>query len=304
MVQCGPEGIFRQVIKPKSKRLNKRGIGRPRGAMGAPPPKHLVDMGDHWALVEPVLGNPKEVALIDHVLVWDAMGKETHIRLFSGIRPDQIRQACRDAGLEKMKEARLHCSEDNWAEFTGLLCDLWPTAKFERGASTPAGVDCDMSVKIELVVNISYFQAIAKIGFHYFLTHSGRGFRGDEPHFEAIRRFITEGGNIEGFFKRANRPTFGMPFGALRDGRVITPDRWCHVLAACEADRQATAYVQLFVGPGCIPASYYIWLGQWSNPIISLNHTWGHVYLYDNPQQEGCYAGSVERAQITLLGTA
>ena len=299
MVQSGPEGFFRQIIKPKSKRLNKRGIGRPRGAMGAPPPQHMVDMGDHLALVEPMQDNPQDVTPVDHILVRDAKENEAHVRLFPGIRADQVRKVLADARVGEMKEARLHCGEEHWAEYTDLLKDLWPNSKLEEGEPTPAGVYPETPGTITFAVNESYFQAIAKIGFHYFLAHSRRGFRGDEKAFAAIRQFITDGGNSDQFFKCSNRPTFVLPFGELPGGGVVTPNQWCHVLAASEAEGQAIAYVQLFLGRGCIPAPYYIRLGRWASPIISPNSTWGHVDLYDDPQQEGRYAGRVESAHVT-----
>jgi len=301
MVQSGPVGFFRQIIKPKSKRLNKRGIGRARGAMGAPPPQYMMDMGDHLALVEPMPDNPQDVAPVDHILVRDVTDKEAHVRLFPGIRADQVRKALVDASVGDMKEARLHCGEEHWAEYTELLKLIWPKSKLEEGEPTPAGVHPETPGTIKFVVNASYFQAIAKIGFHYYLMHSRRGHRGDEDCFADIRKFIINGGDSDEFFKQKRRPRFAVPFGKLPTGGVLTPSQWSHVLAASEADGQAVAYVQLFVGPGCIPTPHYVSLGQWSSPIIVPNSAWGHVYLYDNPQKPGRYAGRVEAAQITRL---
>jgi len=39
-------------------------------------------------------------------------------------------------------------------------------------------------------------------------------------------------------------------------------------------------------------------LGRWHSPVISPKGIWGHIYLYDNPQQAGRYAGRVVAAQI------
>lgn len=301
MVQSGPEGFFRQIVRPRSKRLNKRGIGPARGAMGAPPPKHMVDMGDHLALVKPVPNSPKDMSPTDHILVRDVSGNETHVRLFPGIRSDQIRKALENAGVGEMKKARLHCGEEQWPEYTSLMKEMWPTSSFEEGDPTPVGVRPDTPCTIQFVVNDRYFQAVAKIGFHYFLSHSRRGFKGDEPCFADIRRFIMDGGNSDQFFKSDKRPTFMLPFGELPGGGVVTPNQWCHILAACEAGRQAVAYVQLFVGRGCIPSPHHISLGHWDSPIVTPKSTWGHVYLYDDPQQNGRYAGRVENAQISRV---
>jgi len=299
MVQSGPEGFFRRIVKPKSKRLGKRGIGRPRGAMGAPPPEHMIDMGDHHALVEPSDDNPQNVSPVDHIFVRDKDGKEARVRLYPSMRADQIRSALAGAGVSEMKEARLHCGDENWAKYTGLLQEVWPKSKLEEGEPTPAGVHPAVPGAVKFVVNTAYFRSLAKMAFHYYLAHSSRGHRGDGSCFRDIRDFILNGGDSDRFFKERHHPQFVLPFGELISGGVVTPSQWCHVLAASELNGFAVAYVQLFVGPGCIPAPHYVSLGRWHSPVISPKGIWGHIYLYDNPQQAGRYAGRVVAAQIT-----
>lgn len=194
MVQSGPEGFFRQIISPRSKRLNWRGIGRPRGEMGAPPPTYIVNMNDDLRLVEPT-SDPQIVNAVDHIMVRDNSGNRTHVRLYPGIRGEQVRKQLEQLGIGELKEARLHCSDDNWPEYMSLLKNLWPDFKVEEGDATPAGLHPQIPGTVHFVVNVHYFQAVAKIAFHYFLSHSRRGFKGDEEHFTSIRNFIINGGS-------------------------------------------------------------------------------------------------------------
>lgn len=299
IVQSGPEGFFRQIVQPKSKRLLRHGIGHQRGAMGSPPPKYTTDTGGHPALVEPSKDNPQNVFEVDHIFIRDKNGNETHIKLYPNMRPKQIRDAIANAGLGEMKKLYLSCGEKNWEGYTSLLQKIWPNSKFEESEPTSRDVPTPMPCKIKFMVNANYFRSLAKIAFHYYLTHSRRH-RGDEDCFGSIRNFIMSGGATDTFFQQKNQNQFVMPFGDLSTGGVATPDQWCHFLAASEANGQAVTYVQLFVGRGCIPTPHYVSLGQWSSRILLPdNEAWAHVYIYDQPQQQGKYAGHVKAAQIT-----
>ena len=301
LVQSGPEGYFRRNIKPRSKRLNRRGIGRPCGARGAPPPQYLADMGGHLALVEPKRGSPGDASPVDQILVRDQADQETYLRLYPGIRVEQIQQGLRRSGLGEMKEVRLSCSDDCWNEYTTLLGRVWPESRIEETEPIPGTDRLGVPGQIKFVVNDDYFRALAKIGFHYFLAHSHRAFKGNESCFAALREFITTGGESDTFFKPKSRPTFELPFGKLANGGVVTPGYWCHVLAASEADGHAVAYVQLFLGQGCMRPPHYISLGTWTSRLVLPNSSWGHVYIYDAPQRDGRYAGRVVRAQVTRV---
>jgi hypothetical protein len=299
IVQSAPEGFFRSIVKPQSKRLRKRRSGPRCGAMGAPPPEYTIDMGNYRALVEPMETNPRDVRPVDHIFVRDKQDKETLVRLHPNIRPDQVLSALAKAGLGEMKDVRLNCVQERLPEYVQLLQKLWPKSKYEEGEPTPIGVRRNVPITITFVVNTEYFRAIAKIAFHYFLAHSSRAYRGDEDHFKHIRHFIMHGGESEGFFKQRSHRQFRLPFGDLASGGVVTPKQWCHFLAATELDGEALTYVRLFVGPGSLPPPHYVSLGHLPNRVITPRDVWGHVYLYDDPQKPGRSCGRVEAADIT-----
>lgn len=301
IVQSGREGFFRQFINPQSKRLKYRSTGKMRGAMGAPAPQRTITLEKYKLLVESMPNNPRDIELVDHILVKDAFEKESFVRLFSGIRPEQIHHALKKKGIHKMSEVCLHCSKENYDEFVKLLEQLWPDSQVDKVDPIPPGMYQNIPAQINFTVNTCYFRAIAKIGFHYYLTHSQRGFKGDEPCFSAIRHFIIHGGDADQFFKCDKKPKFVLPFGELHDGKILTPTQWCHMVAMCEDNGRAFAYVQLFIGPGYIPSSHCIGLGHWDNPIIMSNVASCHVYKYYDSNQISRYAGQVDKVQMVRM---
>jgi hypothetical protein len=154
--------------------------------------------------------------------------------------------------------------------------------------------------RIIFTVNDHYFRALVKIAFHYYLTRTRRGMRGDEPAFMVLRRFIIDGGHHENFFHRS-RTTFAVPFGELPNGGAVTPSQWCHILAADETCEVVVVYVHLFVGPGCVSHPHYVTLGPLDSQIVLANGVWGHVYMYDRVQPPTGLAGRVIPATFTRL---
>ncbi len=92
-----------------------------------------------------------------------------------------------------------------------------------------------------------------------------------------------------------------MPFGEIASGGVKTPKQWCHIMAADETDTVAIAYIQLFVGPGCVPHPHYIELADINSKVFISSSTWGHAYLYNESPNSNRYAGRVEQVQITRI---
>ena len=217
------------------------------------------------------------------------------------MRPEQLKGLIKKRSIGKVDKAWFHYDEDQKPEFQRLFRAAWPKFEMQELAATGPGVT-QICGQITFKVTDHYFRSLAKIGFHYYLVHSRRGFRGEEDFFAPIREFIMNGGDKDSFFRQSG-PTFVMPYGKLPSGGVMTPKQWCHVLAADETEKAATVYVQMFVGRGCVPQPYNIMLATIDSRIFVLKSTWGHVYLYDDPPGSDRYAGRVEEAQITGLPT-
>jgi hypothetical protein len=236
---------------------------------------------------------------VDQFVIHDSTGREHFYRLYPNMRPEKVKQEILAMVTLPIKGVWLHCDKRLWDEFTKLFQAMFPTAQQHPLEETPVG-ERMVDGRIELTVNSHYWQALAKIGFHYYLCHTRRGVRGDEQGFAGIRDFIINGGDREQFFRKPKN-LFALPFGELPQGGVMTPTQWCHILGADETSGEVAAYVQMFVGPGCIPEPHYIVLGKLDSEIVGLtSFIQGHVYLYDEKQNSSGKAGVVEAATVTM----
>jgi hypothetical protein len=75
------------------------------------------------------------------------------------------------------------------------------------------------------------------------------------------------------------------------------------MLAADETEHDVFAYVQLFLGPGCIPDSYYVMLGTIDSPRAPMSFVFGHAYVYHETQPEAGSAGKVSAMTVTPVPT-
>jgi len=266
--------------------------------MGAPSPLSTIDHGDHKEKVKRSKDNPTNVFAVDQIVIHDNQGKEFFIELFTGMRPENLKHGVEKLGISKIEKTWIHCDEKRWSEFKQLT-EAWAKAEIQSLPEIEAGI-MHVNGRITFKVTDHYFRSLAKIAFHYYLVHSRRGFRGDEQCFGQIRDFIMNGGNDKTFFNQSG-PKFVIPFGEILSGGVITPNQWCHIIAADETNKVAVVYLQLFVGRGCVPQPHHIKLADINSTILISSSTWGHIYLYDESPRSDRYAGRVEDAQITRI---
>lgn len=296
---CGPEAFFRRLVNPKVPPKRQRGKSQAKGAMGAPSPESTIDHGDHQELVTRSGDNPKDVSPIDHIVIHDDQDNEYFIKLFSGMKKEHIEKQIVKNGISNIRKIWFHFEDRKGDEFEKLITTVFPDFKKHKLPCTEAGVT-QVKCYTKFEVNDHYFRAVAKIAFHYYLIYSRRGYHGSEAFFDPIRDFIMNGGDHEVFFNPKG-PKFAVPFGDLPSGGVITPDGWCHILSANEEEKYIIAYVQLFVGRGCIPQSYHIKLAELDNNIVVPKGVWGHVYFYDKTPNSDRFAGEVKEADLTRL---
>ena len=297
-LQCGPEAFFRQIVAPASPRRRKRGRS-PGGARGMPPPRHTINCGDHSQIVKPLRDRPRDVEPVDQFVVRGEDGNDHHFPLFPGMHAKQLRDRVESAVSKDFERAWLDCDQATRGQSVALAQAAWPNKRLIELHSTEPGVHKAQG-RITFTYSDHYFRAIAKIAFHYYLVHSCRGVRGDEPEFAAIRRFILEGGDASDFLDTPG-PKFAVPFGELPTGKAITPSQWCHVLAAHEASQVVVGYVHLFAGPERVGKPHYVRLAQLTSSIVLPLGVFGHVYLYDEDQPEIGHAGHVVPAAMSRL---
>ncbi len=131
-----------------------------------------------------------------------------------------------------------------------------------------------------------YFRALAKIGFHYFLTKM-RDFRGDEPCFAEIREFIMNDGDLircERFVRYDQRYLI---FHGVR------PAAWGHIVTAESDYYTLRSRIQLFLGPEYVPPVFTVNLGN--NPsIIDLPRSEINFFEYYAKEERGEFDGEVK----------
>ncbi len=267
--------------------------------MGVPSPKSTIDHGDHRQLVKRSGDNPTNVYPIDHMVIHDDQENEHFIKLFSGMNKKHLEEQIKKLGIANVRNVWVHFDETKGDEFDKILEEVFPGFVKQKLPYTEAGVT-PIDGRITFEVNDHYFRSVAKIAFHYYLIYSHRGYQGNETIFNPIRDFIMNGGDRTLFFNLKG-PKFAIPFGDLPSREVITPDGWCHILSAYEEEKYIIAYVQLFVGRGCIPQSYHIKLAELDSNIVVPKAVWGHVYLYDKKPGSDRYAGEVKEADLTRI---
>jgi hypothetical protein len=295
LLRCSPASFFRAIVRPALPRGRRRGGSSMGSAMGMAAPTPMIEQPDHMEIVDFYDNDPRQIRQIDQFVVHDSAGKEFHIRLFPTIKLEHLKKRLARLGVSKIEKLWLHCDEQRWDTYISLATQLLPKPQIQL-LPTASGVH-----QVQGVTKISYnfhtFRAIAKIAFHYYLTRSPRGPRGDEPEFSEIRKFIMEGTSGEQFFNQPS-PQFRLPFGELPTGGFLTSSRWCHVLAVHDGPPDLVVCVRLFVGPGFDPQPYYVHLGRLASPILMPNPGWGHVYLYADPQPQIGIAGTVKQLEM------
>jgi hypothetical protein len=128
---------------------------------------------------------------------------------------------------------------------------------------------------IKFTVTDRYFRAIAKIGFHFFLTKFPR-IRGHEPCFSAIRNFIMNECPLDeiGRFVTTSQEQFAYQ---LRAGDRLSV--WGHLIAV-ESDYMGfRAKVQLFVGPESRSMVHTVQIGKNPSP-IHYSEAYGDFFAY------------------------
>lgn len=299
-LRCGPESLFRDIVKPKVPRRRSRGYSRAKASMGVSGPKSTIDCGDHNMLVEPSKDNPTDVFSIDQIVIHDTQEREEFIRLFPGMNGKVIKERAEKVGIDQPAKLWLHCGEDRYDEYVYACLEAWPRDQgMKELPTTEVGVH-QIHGRVTFMVSSHYFRSLAKIAFHYYLSHSWRGFRGDEDCFRAVREFIMHGENVDEFFRKGN-VQFVRPYGKVFSGGVVTLKGWHHVFIASEVEDEIVVQIEMFVGEGYIPNAHKIRLAGIGKGIILPSAAWGHVYSY-NDEESGQYAGQVMQAEVNRLG--
>jgi hypothetical protein len=211
----------------------------------------------------------------------------THIiPIPDGMTPGEFRKKVDSLGIKFFKHAFLSADPDEipWVE------SLFEGFKMEGRSewSQPTGPKVYGPLVIKFTVTERYFRAMAKIGFHYFLTKFPR-YRGDEACFSEIRDFILNGCSIDEISRFVTNSQKQFVY-QLREGARL--NSWGHLIAVEANYTRFQAKVQLFVGPQNRSSVFTTHLGKNPSP-IHYTEAHGSFFAYYPPEERGEFDGEV-----------
>src|SRR6202007_1608854 len=124
------------------------------------------------------------------LIFFDEDGAVYHLPIRPDATAEHLRRAYDRLGIKRLRDVLVTCHDDEWTWIAPVIQGLWPDATIgEKRAFAQTNDGATVSV----TVTDRYFRAVAKMGFHYFLTQFPE-YTGAEPIFDDIRRFIVENG--------------------------------------------------------------------------------------------------------------
>jgi hypothetical protein len=214
------------------------------------------------------------------------------------IRPEsftiEILQSIEKAGLKQI--AAFGMTDEEYEH----ICDVFRQAGIPLSDEQKIHPPTDKPVLPGLATGIlvcdkRYFQAIAKIAFHYYLgMNLGNCYLGgSEDVFNPVRRFIRYGeGAPESFVIQKN----GYFIDDLRIG--WRPPFYGHIFIAEVSNRNIKVKAQFFVGPDIDPPYYEVLLCQKPFTIKIQPTVSGHNYVYIEPSKRKQYAGTIHQLGV------
>ena len=293
LCRSGPEALFRKFLGIPGRKEHNKINSFYRGGAGGSPLEMLATNQDtgQSVLVELLSETEARELRCAHLITDDDNVRV--IRITDKMTPVEFRRVFDSFGIKYFKSGIVYAApeEQKWVE------SLLATLKWQRKAAwkqPPGPVTYGPSV-VKFTLTTRYFRAIAKIGFHYFLTKMPH-FRGDESCFADIRQFImSDNCPVE---KCTNFVSYNVENIALqlRAGAKLTS--WGHFLAAESNYLNLIARVELFAGPGKQPVSYGVRLGR--NPArLDWNEAHADFFEYFPKEQRTSYDGTISPLSTT-----
>jgi hypothetical protein len=285
LTRCGPEAFMRKFYGVQGRATHNPVNPFYRGSAKA----QRLELKVH----DPELGfeillecNNGEFRALRQIVFIEQSGKTHHLLIREGSDPEQLRAEYKTLGSSPpYREVRVFCDpkERVWVE--PLLKDAWPQVWFGTDMTTAGNTLSGGEVKITLTNR--YFRAVAKIGFHYFLSQF-LNFTGHEPIFSDIRQFILdESAGVDVANKFVGERKIALIGNMLGGSR---PDGWFgHSLCADITSGECRAHVQLFISDDFKPRIYTVRLGT-DTALQSLPGC-GHCYCYYPTGRQGKLSG-------------
>jgi|SRR6185312_167060 len=292
LTRCGPEAFIRRFYGVQGRAAHDPVNSFYRGSAKG----HRLEM----PVFDPNLGfdvllecNDGQFRQMCQLVFIEQTSKKTlHLPICEGTTPEQLRSAFNALGVIAPYDQQVFYGPEEWEWIEVLLKATWPGISFGPGTT---GSTSYSGGAVKFTLTNRYFRAVAKIGFHYFLTQFP-AFTGHEPMFAGLRAFILEENagvdRANEFVGERKLPLIGEMLGGAR------PDGWIgHALCADITNGECRAHVQLFISEDFEPRIYTVRLGKYAGPDGAA--AFGHGFLYYPGGRRGKFSGEA----VTLTTT-
>jgi len=294
LAKCGMEAIFKANLNIKGKKKHRASspFRRRHAGQGPIELKALFPGTNYEVLVEP-LGDGENVHPLPQLILIDSKGNYDCIRLSNPKETtvEYLKNSIRMSPVRE-KELRVETVGMTYEEIDyifGLFKKIGIFINEEPPSALEKQFYPNVPVHGSIAVDIRYFRAIAKIGFHYFLQYTGY-FSGHENCLSPLKQFIRHGeGKIEQFVLRQR----GNLVSDLNYG--LRPRYYGHFIIGDFRKNVAAAYVQLFLGRDSNPPYYKITLATNCFRIKLEDETFGHFFCYYLPENRSQYTGEIQQ---------
>ena len=279
-VRCGPVAVLRKRFGIEGREHHQKVNPFYRGSAGGRPIRFLCwdESFGCEVLVELIGGN--EARQLSQLIVKGQSGPHHHIPLTPAMTRQALGQAVVALKLTAPLAVRLIYDPETEQWAADLFRQLWPDIPLPE--STKGATRFQGGI-IQFQTTSRYYRAIAKIGFHYFLTQFPN-YSGHESIFSEIRDFIIDDA-IQFLPARINR------FIGVRQSPLAPPSNgWVgHLLCAEIREGVCFAYFEPFVtATGRLPA-FMVRLG--TNPETKDSEVRSQIHLYYAQGKIGRYSG-------------
>ena len=292
LARCGPEAFFRRLYGVQGRSVHDEVNPFYRGSAGG----RRLEM-KAWdsklgieVLVECENGTYRQQRQLVFV---EKTGRTHHLPIREGTTTEQLRAAFHGLAVIQPYDFHLLCDPEERVWVEPLIQETWPRVTF--GESSLASTNYSGALGTVVVTN-RYFRALAKIGFHYFLTQFPE-YTGHEPMFSDIRRFVLDDDKrverVNAFVGKRQHPL-------LREmlNPAARPDGWrAHILCAETKHGECLAHVQMFVTEDWPAPAYTVRLA--SDVTVDALRAAGHAYMYYEDGLKGKFFGEAIRLATT-----
>jgi hypothetical protein len=290
--RCGPESFLRRHYRIRGRDKHEKVNPFYRGSAGGQRLEMLAydEVAGFHVLIECENGTYQQAR---QLIFFNDDGIVHHLPIRKDSTPETLKAAYDRLNVKNPIDVRMSCSEAEWDWVEKLVRDTWPTVSVvDRGELSRNYNGGEVTVRL----SDRYFRAVAKMGFHYFLTQFPR-FSGAESTFAEIRAFITEDRPVldaNRFLRKRNFPLLGHMM--IPNAR---PDGWrANVLAAEVKNGECLAHVQTFITEDWPAPIYTIILGHLEGVA---HRAAGHIYIYNTDGPNGKFAGVAYDLSATVV---